>query len=88
MQTKREIGKTDDPYMEHFSPKRFDAVVKTVTVLVAVSVLLVPVLLLFLVPMSRQLMAWLVFGFVLMFSVIMAALTQAQIHQILVGTAA
>ena len=50
--------------------------------------LLVPVLLLFLVSMSRQTMAWTVVGFVLAFSTIMSIVTEAKVHEILIGTAA
>ena len=74
--------------MEHYSPDRFKIVVRTISVLVVVTILLVPILLLFLVPMSRQVMAGVVFGFVLGFALIMALLTEARIHQVLVGSCA
>jgi hypothetical protein len=50
--------------------------------------LLIPVILLFLVHMSRESMAWLVFGFVLAFSIVMSTITEARVQEILIGTAA
>lgn len=88
VQTDQEREKSDDAFMEHYSPERFNAIVRTISVVVATGILLVPVLLLFLVPMSKHLMAWLVFGFVLSFAMVLALLSEAKIHQVLVGTAA
>ncbi len=63
-------------------------VIKAIAVVLAVAILLIPVLLLFLVSMSRQTMAWTVFGFVLTFSLTMSIVTEAKVHEILIGTAA
>jgi hypothetical protein len=54
----------------------------------AVGILLIPVLLLFLVNMPKQVMAWIVFGFVLAFSITISVVTDAKVHEVLVGTAA
>ena len=54
----------------------------------AVAILLVPVFLLFLLPMGHQAMTWMVFGFVLAFAATMSAVTEAKVQEVFVGTAA
>lgn len=79
---------TTDPYVDHYSKDRFALLIKTITVALAVGILFVPVLLLFLVDMSHQGKAWTLFGFVLAFSIIISVVTEAKVHEILIGTAA
>ena len=74
--------------MDHYAKSRLTILIKVIAVAMAVCMLLVPVLLLFLVSMSRQTMAWTVVGFVLAFSTIMSIVTEAKVHEILIGTAA
>jgi len=74
--------------VDHYAKSRLTILIKVIAVAMAVSMLLVPVLLLFLVSMSRQTMAWTVVGFVLAFSTIMSIVTEAKVHEILIGTAA
>lgn len=62
--------------------------VKVIAVCLVVSVLLLPVMLLYLVPMSNQGKAWTTFGFVFGFSIAMCVVTEARVHEILIGTAA
>jgi hypothetical protein len=88
LQTERELRKTTDPYVDHYAKGRLAIVIKVIAVSLAVGMLLIPVILLFLVPMSRESMSWLVVGFVLAFSIAMAAVTEARVQEILIGTAA
>ena len=88
IQTERELSKTRDPYVDHYSPGRLNILVKAITVSLAIGMLLIPVMLLFLLQMSRQSMAWLVFGFVMAFAVTLSVITQAKVQDILVGTSA
>jgi len=74
--------------VDHYAKSRLTILIKVIAVAMAVCMLLVPVLLLFLVSMSRQTMAWTVVGFVLAFSTIMSIVTEAKVHEILIGTAA
>ncbi|PVH80171.1 hypothetical protein DL98DRAFT_654965 [Cadophora sp. DSE1049] len=88
LQPERELHKTTDPWVDHYAKGRLAILIKVIAVALAVAMLLVPVLLLFLVSMSRQTMAWTVFGFVLAFSITMSIVTEAKVHEILIGTAA
>jgi len=87
LQTERELKKSTEN-IDHFKDKRIEIVVNTIAVCLAVALLLTPVLLLFLVSMSRGAMAATVVGFVLAFAVIMSVVTDAKAEQILIGTAA
>ena len=88
LQTEKELRKTTDQYVDHYAKHRLAIVIKTISVSLAVGMLLIPVILLFLVRMSRESMAWLVFGFVLAFSIVMSTITEARVQEILIGTAA
>ncbi|KAH7409599.1 hypothetical protein BKA64DRAFT_665364 [Cadophora sp. MPI-SDFR-AT-0126] len=88
LQPERERLKTIDPWVDHYAKSRLAILIKALAVALAVGMLLVPVLLLFLVSMSRQTMAGTVFGFVLAFSITMSIVTEAKVHEILIGTAA
>lgn len=88
LQTDRELSKSKDPYVDHISEDRIRVLVKAITVAIATGMLLIPVMLLFLVQTSRESMAWLVFGFVMAFAVILSVVTQAKVQEVLIGTAA
>jgi hypothetical protein len=88
LQTEKELKKNTDPWVDHYAKGRLVVFVKLVTLSFAVGILLAPVLLLFLVPMKREAMAWMVFGFVLAFSVTLSAVTEAKVQEVLIGTAA
>jgi hypothetical protein len=62
--------------------------IKLLTLSFAVGILISPVFLLFLVPMKRESMAWMVFAFVVAFSVTLSVVTEAKVQEVLVGTAA
>ncbi|KAH8597950.1 hypothetical protein B0O99DRAFT_684650 [Bisporella sp. PMI_857] len=88
VQTQREANKTNDPNVDYHSEARITAILKAVTVSLTVGTLLIPVLLLFLVDMAKQTMAWIVIGFVVAFSGTMTATTDAKTQELFVGTAA
>ena len=74
--------------MDHYAKGRLVVFVKLLALSFAIGILFAPVLLLFLVPMKREVMAWMVFGFVLAFSVTLSAVTEAKVQEVLIGTAA
>ena len=43
---------------------------------------------LFLVPLSKEAMAWIVFGFVVAFSIAISIMTEAKAQELLIGSAA
>ncbi|KUJ23408.1 uncharacterized protein LY89DRAFT_713875 [Mollisia scopiformis] len=88
LQTKREREKIEDDTVDQYSEFRFGVLNKVVAVSAAVCTLLIPVMLLFLVDMSKQAMAWLVFVFVLAFCVMVSVVTGARAQDIFIATAA
>ncbi|TVY15252.1 hypothetical protein LARI1_G008861, partial [Lachnellula arida] len=84
-QTERELSKTKDPYVNYYSQSRLNIFVKVITVSLSTGLLLIPVLLLFLVQMSKESMVWLVFGFVMAFAVILSVISHANAQETLVG---
>lgn len=86
--TEVERRKTTNDLIHHFSEGRLAIYANAIAVFLAVGGLLVPVFLLFLVPMQRGLMACVALGFVLAFSVTMSVVTGARVQDVLVGTAA
>lgn len=81
------MNRTRDPNVDHYAPGHLAALVKALSVSLAVLLLLAPVFVLFLVPLSREAMAWLVFGFVLVFAITVSILTEAETQGLLIGTA-
>lgn len=72
----------------HYSEARFMAFAKLLAVFIAVGLLLVPASLLCLVPMNTQVMVWVVFGFVFVFSITFATATQGKVQDVFIATAA
>ncbi|KAH8684300.1 hypothetical protein BGZ60DRAFT_523524 [Tricladium varicosporioides] len=87
-QSDRELDKSKSKFVLHYSTARLNLFAKFATVFISVGMLLIPVMLLFLVKMSRAAEAWLVFGFVMAFSMIVALVADAKTHEALIGTAA
>jgi hypothetical protein len=87
LRTETERKKTDDKHVDIYSPLRLSILAKTIAVLFGVGSLLIPVFLLFLVHMSREWMATVALGFVLVFSVMMSAMTGARLQDMLYGIA-
>jgi len=84
---KKEMKPTDDPRVTVFSPTRMARLGRALLVSTIMGVLLVPVFLLFLVPMSRLLMVLTSTGFILLFVLIMSAVTEGRVYEVFVGTA-
>ncbi|KAH6679131.1 hypothetical protein B0J14DRAFT_580100 [Halenospora varia] len=87
-QTDRDRKKSKNKYVIHYSTYHLKTFAKVVTVCISLAILLLPVMLLFLIPMSRASMAWLVFGFVMLFSMVVSSIADAKTHEVLIGTAA
>ncbi|KAF4630198.1 hypothetical protein G7Y89_g7942 [Cudoniella acicularis] len=87
-QTERERRKSRDESVHHYSEKHIEFVAKGINVCLSMGVLLVPVMILFLVEMSREWMAWLVFIFVMGFPLVMSAVMEPKAQDLLFGTAA
>jgi len=88
VQTEVELSSTRDEFADLHSRDQLEMLAKTLMAMLAAGILLIPVFLLFLVPMSHMAMCWLVFGFVLIFSGMMSVLTEAKVQEVFVGTAA
>lgn len=88
LQTERELERTKDPNVDYYAPGHLAVLVKTLSVSLTVSLLLIPVFVLFLVPMSKEAMAWMVFGFVVAFSITISIMTEARAQELLIGSAA
>jgi len=83
-----ERKRTRNPLVHHFSSSRLAILTKIVASSLAVCVLLVPVLVLFLVELSREKMAGIVGGSVLVFMVTMSVLVDVTPHDLFIGIAA
>jgi hypothetical protein len=87
LQTNEERRKTDDPCVDHYSATRLAIFAKVVSASLALGILLIPVFLLFLKPMSREVMACIVAASVLVFTMIMSVVDMP-IHELFVVLAA
>lgn len=87
LRTESELRKTGDPIVYHYSDSRLSIVAKTLTVAVAVGSLLIPMFVLFLVPMSRGFMVAVALCFVMVFSITMSVVTRSRVKDVLFGTA-
>lgn len=87
-QTEHDRNKSKNKYVTHYSTDHLKTFAQVVTVCISIAMLLLPVMLLFLVPMPRASKAWLVFGFVMLFPVIVSLIADAKTHEVMAGTAA
>jgi len=87
MKTKQEQEKTSDARVDYYSGARVAALRKALTVFITFTVLLVPVFVLFLVPMSRGNMAVTAAAAILPFSIIMSIVGGASDAEVFVGSA-
>jgi uncharacterized membrane protein len=87
LKTDDERNKTSDPHINYYSPARLSAMSKIIPVFLAVALLLIPVFLLFLVRMSRGVMAVTALSFVFFFSLVLSTMTPAKVHEVFFGTA-
>jgi hypothetical protein len=87
LKDKEEMKPTADQRVTVFSPTRMARFGRALLVSTIMGVLLVPVFLLFLVPMSHLLMAMTSAGFILFFALIMSVVTEGRVYEVFVGTA-
>ena len=80
--------KTDDKFVLFYSADRLKIVANILEVSVAVIMLLIPVYLLFLVEMSKPMMAAVASIFVCLFTVVVSSVTGAKVQEVLFGSAA
>jgi len=80
--------KTDDEYVDLYSPGKLKILADILEVSMAMILLLIPVYLLFLVPMSKPMMATVASLFVVLFSVAVSSLTGAKVQEVFFGSAA
>jgi hypothetical protein len=84
----KEHSKSEDPFVTLYSEYWLKFASNTISLSLAAWSLLVPVYLLFLVPMARGTMAVVASIFVLVFVILMSALTDAKQQEIFMGAAA
>jgi hypothetical protein len=77
----------DDEHVDVYSRNRVAGLVRVIAICFVVGLLLLPIMLLSLIPMTDQTKAWTTFGFILMFSIVTHFATDAKIHEVLIGTA-
>jgi len=87
-QTDAEVRKTNDKFVDHYSSRKVKILANALEVSVAVIILLIPVFLLFLVKMSKPMMAVVASVFLLLFSVVVSSVTGAKVQEVFFGTAA
>ncbi|KAN0119418.1 hypothetical protein V8E51_001626 [Hyaloscypha variabilis] len=80
--------KTDDEYIDHYSHAKLRLLANILEVSMAVIILLIPVFLLFLIPMSKPMMATVTALFVILFSVVVSSVTGTKVQEVFFGSAA
>ncbi|KAL8672342.1 MAG: hypothetical protein Q9168_003195 [Polycauliona sp. 1 TL-2023] len=83
-----ERKKTDDEYVQLYSPYRVDVLARLILTVVAVILLMVPTAVLFLVPEHNILKIFLIMLFTMLFSAALSVFTKAKRHEMFAGTAA
>ncbi len=87
LKEKEEMKPTADPRITKFSSTRMGGLGRALLVSTIMGILITPVFLLFLLPMSRLLMAVTSTGFIFIFAWIMCAVTEGRVYEVFVGTA-
>ncbi|KAE9380007.1 hypothetical protein N431DRAFT_361280 [Stipitochalara longipes BDJ] len=80
--------KTDDEYVDHYSTGKLKILANLLEVSMTIIILLIPVFLLFLVPMSKPMMATVASLFVILFTVVVSSATGAKVQEVFFGSAA
>ncbi|RFU32616.1 hypothetical protein B7463_g3741, partial [Scytalidium lignicola] len=88
LETDADRRKTENPNIRNYSPSRLEPISKAIYIGLAIATIVVPVYLMVLVPMTRAQMASAIAGFAFIFAITMAALTEAKVQDIFLGTAA
>jgi hypothetical protein len=86
LKDKDEVPGTGDPDVYSFSRSKIVVVGRLIAVCVAVTVLLIPIFLLYLTQMSRGAVAGMVLAFVLAFAALMSLFTGAGAEVVFIGT--
>jgi hypothetical protein len=84
----RQVHGVQDPAVHFFSSKKIAFVGRLAAVVVAVTILLIPIFLLYLTQMSRGAVSGMVLAFVLAFATLMSLLTSAGVETVFAGTCA
>ena len=87
MKTKEDNKPTLDKTVSYYSSSKLHGVVQVLMVSTIMGVLLIPVFLLFLVPMSRLMMAFTSTIFIFLFAIIMTVVAEGRTYEVFVGTA-
>jgi Family of unknown function (DUF6594) len=87
MKIKDEDKPTSDEVVSYYSPSKLGGLVQVLMVSTIMGVLLTPVFLLFLIPMSHPMMAFTSTAFIFLFAVIMTVVAEGRTYEIFVGTA-
>jgi hypothetical protein len=88
LQDDRSRQKTDDKFVRIFSIDRLKIIANILEVSIAMIMLLIPVYLLFLVEMSKHMMATVASIFVFLFTVVVSSVTGAKVQEVFFGSAA
>lgn len=83
-----EVEKSSDPSVRYLAQTRLEILIRIVVVLLSVGSIVIPIFLLFLVPMPRFVMVLTVLAFVSAFSTTMTVVTEAKIQEVWIGSAA
>jgi hypothetical protein len=83
-----EVHGVQDPAVHFFSSAKIAFVGRLAAVCVAVTILLIPIFLLYLTSMSRGAVSGMVLAFVLTFAMLVSLLTSAGVETVFVGTCA
>jgi hypothetical protein len=86
--TEAETRKTADQRVNHYSADRISHAERAFVVVVANSCILMPVFLLFLIPMDRVAMSMTVLGFGFAFSIMLTVVTRGKPQEVIIGTIA
>jgi hypothetical protein len=84
----KEVHGIQDPGVHFFSTTKIAFVGRLAAVCIAVTILLIPIFLLYLTRMSRVAVSGMVLAFVLAFATLMSLLTSAGVETVFLGTCA
>ncbi|KAL8711527.1 MAG: hypothetical protein Q9225_007101 [Loekoesia sp. 1 TL-2023] len=88
LSTREERKKTDDEYVQLYSPKRVDLLVRLILTIVTVMLLMAPTAVLFLVPEHAVVKLMVIVVFTFLFSAALGVFTKAKRHEMFAATTA
>jgi hypothetical protein len=86
MSKKKQVHGAEDPEVHFFCRSRIVLVGKLIAVCIAVTILLIPIFVLYLTEMGRKEVSAMVLVFVLMFAMLTSLFTDAAVEIVFVGT--